>query len=355
MKGNTIVEVIYNNNGGVYFAGQNVDGYVRLQVPDSQQIKEINLRWLGHATVSWSEGTGDDSTSYSDKETYFDTKMALLEKEPYRHGYSKLLQDVYRYPFSFQLPLDIPNSYQGFSGWVRYEVTVTVVGPCAFDISKSFPFTVISHLDLNTFPSANTKGVAEDEKVLDCLCCMSGFITATITTDRLGYVPGEAITFTAEIHNKSDTDMHPCKAALSVKVRYHAIGCNNEETVILSKLRGPAIRRGRSCIWERQKLYIPPSPPSFLHGCKLIDIEYFVSITVDPVGPSFALLVPLMIVIGTIPLKTTTHIIPQLEFAQSQLLKNDLSPLYPSYTFKSRRNVEFQLAKRRTRILKRAF
>ncbi|KAL3866412.1 hypothetical protein ACJMK2_043713 [Sinanodonta woodiana] len=369
MRGDTTVDVVYSNEGGVYFAGQIVDGHVRLRVPDSQKIGgkiifklqflfltlEINLRWLGHASVSWTEGIGDDTESYSDTETYFDTKTVILEKKPHQHGYSKLVPGVHRYPFRFQLPLDIPNSYQGFCGWVRYEVTVTVVRLWSFNISECVPFTVISHLDLNTLPYANTKGIAQDEKIMNSLCCMPGNITATITTDHLGYVPGGAITFTAEIHNNSNTNIHPCKAALSMKVRYHANGQNTEGTLILCKLRGPAIPRGSSCQWERQRLPIPPSPPSFLHGCKLIDIEYFVSITLKPKGLGSSLFVPLMIVIGTVPLHTATHIIPHLEFAENHLLKNDKSPLYPCYTFKSRRGEEAQLALHRTHIRKRVF
>ncbi|KAK3592256.1 hypothetical protein CHS0354_032950 [Potamilus streckersoni] len=328
-------DIIYGNGRGVYVPGQTVDGHVKVSVTDSTKIEEINLQWLGHAIVSWSEGTGDDSTSYSDKETYFDTKMLLLEKKPYQHKNLKLLPGVYMYPFGFQLPLDIPNSYRGFSGFVNYEVTVTVVRPWAFNVSKRVPFTVISHLDLNTLPYANTIGIAEDEKTVKRCFGSSGPIRATITTDRLGYVPGEDIVFTAEIHNRSDTDLRPCQAALSMNVCYHAYSRITKGSYILCKLMGPEIPRGRSCLWEKQRLAIPPLPPSFLHGCKLIDIEYYISITVKPYEHSSSLFVPLMIVIGTIPLKTATNIIPQLEFSEVQHVKSDLSTLYPFYRFKS--------------------
>ncbi|KAL3866414.1 hypothetical protein ACJMK2_043715 [Sinanodonta woodiana] len=303
-------DIIYSNDRGVYLSGQIVDGHVKLSVSDSTKLEAIYLRCCGNAVVSWSEGFGDDSTTYSDKETYFDTKMVLLEKEPDQHKNLKLLRGVYMYPFSFQLPLNIPNSYEGFFGFVRYEVTVTVVRPWASNKSKTVLFTVISHLDLNTLPYVNVQGVAEDEKIVNHFFGTAGPIRAAITTDRLGYVPGEDINFTAEIHNNSDTDMGPCQAALSMKLSCRTPSNSTTGSYILCKLIGPEVPSGRSCLWERQRLHIPPLPPSFLHGCRFLDIEYYVSITVKPVGHSSSLFVPLIIVIGTIPLQTATHVIP---------------------------------------------
>ncbi|KAL3866413.1 hypothetical protein ACJMK2_043714 [Sinanodonta woodiana] len=303
------IDIIYSNPGGVYLSGQIVDGHVKLYVLEPTKLEAIHVRCCGNAVVSWSEGSGDDSTTYSNKETYFYTKMALLEKKPDQRKLT-LLRGVYMYPFSFQLPFDIPNSYQGNAGFVRYEVTVTVVRHWAFNKSKTFPFTVISHLDLNTLPFVNIQGVAEDEKIVRRFFSIAGRVRAAITTDRLGYVPGEDITFTAQIHNNSDTDMGPCQAALSMKVFYESTISRTTSSYILCKQFGPAVPSGRSCLWERQKLHIPPLPPSFLHRCRLIDIEYYVSISVTPVGHGSALFVPLRIVIGTIPLQTATHVIP---------------------------------------------
>ena len=47
-----------------------------------------------------------------------------------------------------------------------------------------------------------------------CWCCKSDPIIATMSVDRRGYVPGEAIIFNSEIQNKSSRTMTKTKAKL---------------------------------------------------------------------------------------------------------------------------------------------
>ena len=50
-------------------------------------------------------------------------------------------------------------------------------------------------------------GHSRDHKRLCCLCCKSGPISAVITSNRAGYVPGEMIGFNAEVDNLSNRNM----------------------------------------------------------------------------------------------------------------------------------------------------
>ena len=43
----------------------------------------------------------------------------------------------------------------------------------------------------------------KDHKSLCCLCCKSGPISATMSLNRSGFVPGEKLTINAEVDNKS--------------------------------------------------------------------------------------------------------------------------------------------------------
>jgi hypothetical protein len=58
------------------------------------------------------------------------------------------------YPFSLELTDTLPSSFEGTSGHVRYLCKATIERPWVFDIHVKRAFTVIHHLDLNCFPSA---------------------------------------------------------------------------------------------------------------------------------------------------------------------------------------------------------
>ena len=58
------------------------------------------------------------------------------------------------YPFTFQLPNNLPYSYESIIGNVRYHASCKVVVPWGFDIEKNRDFSVISGYDLNKVPGA---------------------------------------------------------------------------------------------------------------------------------------------------------------------------------------------------------
>lgn len=61
----------------------------------------------------------------------------------------------HEYPFTFVLPMQIPSSFEGKFGHVRY--IIRAVAQCAFQQSEYDCYvhsTVCSNLDLNTIPGA---------------------------------------------------------------------------------------------------------------------------------------------------------------------------------------------------------
>lgn len=61
----------------------------------------------------------------------------------------------YSYPFQFQLPPNLPTSFEGEYGHVRYWVRASIEKPWKFDHMTKKAFTVVSALDLNSLPEAN--------------------------------------------------------------------------------------------------------------------------------------------------------------------------------------------------------
>ena len=56
----------------------------------------------------------------------------------------------YEYPVQMQLPLQLPSSFEGAWGRVRYCLQGTIDKPWKFDHHCKRAFTVLSILDLNT-------------------------------------------------------------------------------------------------------------------------------------------------------------------------------------------------------------
>lgn len=63
-------------------------------------------------------------------------------------------QGDFSYPFSVQLGADMPCSYEGKKGYVRYCCEAVITRPWKFNETFREPFTVIRHLDCNEFADA---------------------------------------------------------------------------------------------------------------------------------------------------------------------------------------------------------
>jgi len=60
----------------------------------------------------------------------------------------------YSYPVVFPMPPNIPSSYEGGTGYVRYLIKAKVDRRKKSDFRVQHPFTVIAMLDLNQIPEA---------------------------------------------------------------------------------------------------------------------------------------------------------------------------------------------------------
>jgi len=67
------------------------------------------------------------------------------------------------FQFDYTLPRDLPSSYQGRWGQVKFTVKATLKRPCRFDIERETEMNVIAYLDLNDDPelAVSIRGVIE--------------------------------------------------------------------------------------------------------------------------------------------------------------------------------------------------
>ncbi|XP_059165747.1 arrestin domain-containing protein 3-like [Physella acuta] len=332
-----IFEISFGNGSGVYYPGNAVDGHVTVELKEPIKMRGIRLQFEGKAYVDWSESYSKKPRNYSATEKYFFHEDLLFGIWPKQGSETKELPSGrHTFPFQFILPLGLPSSFEAGTGYVRYTVSCNIDRPWKIDHTTLRPFTVIALLDLNQQPNCMLSLRQTKQKDFCCLCCKSGPVQANFSIERKGYVPGEAIKLFAEISNGSDKIMEKSYVDLKMVITFNATTNIKIEIRDVARVTRPSIEKYSKDTWSGEELVIPPLPPSFLTGCKIINIIYMLQLTVDPSGLGLDLNVPLEIIIGSIPHVSVAQMYqPKLSPPQTMALGTNSSPtdtenLYPN-------------------------
>lgn len=92
-----------------------------------------------------------DIVTYCSNQQYLSSRTYVVG-EPEGDTFD-LPAGTYLYRFQIQLPSDLPSSFEGQYGNIRYEVVVRIDRPFKFDNIFTHPFTVITPLNLNSDPT----------------------------------------------------------------------------------------------------------------------------------------------------------------------------------------------------------
>ncbi|XP_063688233.1 arrestin domain-containing protein 17-like [Bolinopsis microptera] len=307
----TKFEIRLHDPLAVYYAGQTIAGQVFLELSAELNFGAITLEMHGDAnvsvfTVAWTEEEGSRDNlrtiHYKNSETYLNIEQYLIGDGKEER---KLPAGCHNLPFSIALPTNIPATFIGDHGRVQYNLSAKIDRRTRLDINLDV--TVVSLLDLNQDPSAASPRTISGSKKFGFLCCTSGPLSATLSFPKLGWVGGETISFSASIENLSNKVM--TKSTIQLIERDVFISsCGHQRTVnktLLTDQKG-MIAPGASFtwIWSDVDLLLPPLlPPSHFIHCNIIDIMYIVVLSVHPSGIGSDLNVPVIITIGTIPLR----------------------------------------------------
>lgn len=141
----------------------------------------------------------------------------------------KLKRGDYNLSFRTQLPVELPTSFQGKYGYVRYHAAVVVDIPMRPDNEFETPFTVIKALDLNFYPALRVGSNLGISHSLNYLFLskfkakvfffysqqpitvkktetffFTGPMIVSVRAPVGGYTPGQTINFEITVDNKSN-------------------------------------------------------------------------------------------------------------------------------------------------------
>jgi hypothetical protein len=144
---------------------------------------------------------------------------------------SMLAVGTYEYPFSWALPENIPASFEGPYGWIRYRLEV-IVRHSFWDhrCEAEAEFYVTGHYDLNNLDKIYREVQVENKGINVYNCYGANYLELTFELEKKAYVPGEMVRFgaTVEFVNRGGHPPIPGVRVALVHVRIHKLfeGCD---------------------------------------------------------------------------------------------------------------------------------
>ncbi|XP_076649559.1 arrestin domain-containing protein 17-like [Halictus rubicundus] len=292
-----------------YQPGELVTGKIIVDLAKDKTVRGLYFVAKGIAIVHWTESSSttdfdgkstSTTESYSADQHYFTISAdALGTRES--NSRVELTEGYHQFPFQFDLPCNIPSSFEHTYGHIRYTVKAVINRPWKFDHECKAAFTVVSILDLNTHRDKCIGIYDEAQKRFSCCCCSIGSMNITIQVPSSGYVPGQIIgTLVNFVNTTSEVRITKVHTILERALRFHATSKTRTENfeVTSSSYSGPFNTEGQANL----EIRIPPIPPSNLSFCKIIDLDYNLKVVIHFTGPHLKVQKSYPLLIGSVPL-----------------------------------------------------
>ncbi|XP_060579213.1 arrestin domain-containing protein 1-like [Ruditapes philippinarum] len=160
----TLCEISLSKKVDLYFTKEQMIGVLNVETDKDLKLSAISITIKGQGYVHWTEqklrGPGEprfkDTHHHSASEDYFEHTLVLFgQGSGERLDKCYLPAGRYTYPFQCQLPANIPCSFEGDLGYVRYWVKATIEKGRELIHKTKLPFTVICPLELNSVPDSD--------------------------------------------------------------------------------------------------------------------------------------------------------------------------------------------------------
>ncbi|CAG9821143.1 unnamed protein product [Phaedon cochleariae] len=223
----TSCKIVLNNFNGYYYPGNTISGQVVCTFNSSNDFRAIKVRLRGKEHTSWWERESYYD-SYSKQTIYRNVNYTgdntIISFDSTLVGKSTLSCGRYEYPFTFTLPRDLPTTYNGNYGHIRYYVKANIDIPFAFDYRDEISFTLVSLIDFNEIIHHLQLNPVnyEDEKNLCCCCCAGDPITMNVQLQKEAFVLGELAKIKVDFTNMSNTTLDGLELRMNMTIESKA-------------------------------------------------------------------------------------------------------------------------------------
>lgn len=212
---------------------------------------------------------------------------------------------THTYNFSCILPQQLPTSYEGAKGYIRYTIRVALERPWKFDHTYRVGFTVLKPIDLNLeSPVLRYPSQGEVIHTFCCGPCKSPPMSIKVSLPQSGYVPGQTVALVADISNQSRIKVEMVKFILQQVIHYHSSTPHNKTLEEVNDICQQIILTtdDKELNQLQQNLVIPAVPPTISKLSRVININYELKVEVKVRGAHVNPVVRIPLTIGTYPL-----------------------------------------------------
>ncbi|XP_013378681.1 arrestin domain-containing protein 2 isoform X2 [Lingula anatina] len=293
--------ITFKGSEALFHAGDKIQGYVTLKLTDMLAIKGIELVLYGYGKIFWkqqSAAKGDNSqTNYEASETYLAEHLWLWGDSPSGFAVPEVLSaGTHDFPFSYELPSDLPCSFTSQHGRISYSASAILWMPNNMKLKTTAPLLILKDLDLSMEPFV-LDGIKDAKDVSwETACFTCRLMKCCAKTDRNGFVPGEVIRVWVQVDNLTSTRVYVRGLSVELKQTIAVVTRHQEG-------RRQKVKRLHSFAWKSVFLRIPPLPPSRLDGCRFLNIKYEITVKFNVHGKTMQLTLPVLI--GTLPHRNT--------------------------------------------------
>jgi len=271
-----------------HLTGEWVEGNVTIELSQPKIIKQLKIVFSGQASAKSSPASSSDMI----QELLFDGMMIRLVHTGDLG--TEIPAGQHNYPFTFQLPPNIPSSFESAHGSVRYTLTATLSRPNkSVDRRRVKTVKVRDLIDFST-PNLSGSRSASLEWMACNLCCIYRcWVPLSATIDRGGYCPGDSLTITV---NHTHRIISSISALLRQKITYN-IGSRDCRTIVyvISRI-GNSGFRGESM--KTAIMSVPYTAIPSIDNCRILQISYELCILQSFKTPNFqknSVCIPLVI------------------------------------------------------------
>lgn len=299
----------------VYYPGQKINGNVYLVTKAPLEVNHIWIKLTGAGLCHWTESrrgkvvlgkSKKKQADYTGSETLIKRSQHLFQASDVTDQSTFFLPaGQYTYPFSFYLKGDLPSSFEGSYGYIRYMLR-TVISKPGLDHVRTSILTVNDVIDTNH--SKFSRGITAETPPPKC-CIKVDHLYMRANLARSCYCPGEAILINADVENRTSTDMKHVYTKLVQIITYRAYRLDKEynkkkaktKVIIkdIAKLVGPSLPKEECVCWTNQAFGIPAIPPT-IENSKVITVQYRLKLMVA-VQETYDPSLKLCVTIGTVP------------------------------------------------------
>lgn len=135
-------------------------------------------------------------------------------------GSSTMTPGHHSFPFVFVLPYNIPSSFEGRVGWVRYDLLGRIVtGVVRKEHSVEIDIPVMEIVDINRDPFLNVPANIQVQKRVWSFVCTFANVCMLVNMSRTGFCVGEDIPLNVSLENSSRHEI-VVTAILKQKITY---------------------------------------------------------------------------------------------------------------------------------------